>query len=994
MFSIALFIRKPILTISISMLILMLGIFGFMQMTIRFLPNMNASAIDINTAYSGMNNDVVKNFITMPIQNALVGIEGIDYMTSSSVFGMSDIKLYLKPNTNVEAISSALLQKLNNIQSELPRAIQSPVISVQNVDNQPMLILGFSSQSQERVDVADFLQREITPPLESISGVLRAEVWGDQKTMQILLKPDLLAAYHLSIQDILNALHEQHAMVASGEIESSHFNYLLNANTALYDLAEFNQMVIKNINHAPIYLHEVGEASWGGRNNNVSVYFDGKPTTMIGISILPTNNPIAVVDEVIRKMPMIANTLPKDIHWQVVLNRVDYIRASLWEVAKALIYSMLIVFTMLIIFLGNIRVAIIPALTVPLSLLGVCFIGWFLNNSINTMTLLAMVLAVGLVVDDAIVIVENAMRHFKQASSVSETTLMATQELVSPIIAMTAILAIVYLPIAFTGGTVGQLFKEFSLTLAGSVLVSGIIALTLSPLLTVYLLHSKVFSSRLMQWADNLLHRMELGYEYILTTIFFYKNKMVILWVALFMTSGVFYYLTPGELMPLEDQGFLLVIGNAPSHANLTYLEHYAKNTQAIYQSFPSIQHQAIVLSSGEGYQTYLLGSLLSQRESLQTALATVPGMDFQVVSPNVLSGGNSVIQFVLQTSSDIKSLYQIVKQIESEALQSGIFMYLYDDLHFTNPEANITIDHSAAEALNISMRSISDALSGLMSHQLIEQMRYQDNRYDVMIKTATASVLSPEDIESIAVATNKGTMVPLSAVSRLSYTVVPVSLNQFQKQNSVTIAGALSPGKTISEGLSVLKDASSHYLPASVNIDYGGNTRQYLQEGYRMLGIFALAFISIFFLLSVQFNSYRAAWVILLGSVPLAFFAGLLPLFMGWSTRNIYTDIGLLTLMGLISKHGILMVRYANELKITKNSNNQQAITTAAIRRLRPILMTTLAMVLGAIPLLLASGPGSASRHALGLVIGAGMGLGTVLTLVLLPVVYTVLSL
>lgn len=993
MISIAIFVRKPVLTLSITLLIFMLGLLGFMQMPVRFLPKMNASTIDISTVYPGMDSEVVKNFVTLPIQNALLGIDDIDYTTSSSMFGISDIKLYLTPNTDADKVSTMLLQKINNIQSELPKSMQSPVVSLQSIDNQPLLILGFSSQGRDRVDVADFLRREIAPQLTSISGVSHAEVWGDQKVMQITLNPNLLAAFHLSAQDLLNALHEQHAVSAAGEVESSYFNYLLNTNTALHTPEEFNQLVIKTVNHVPLYLHDVGEAKWGGRLDNVNVSYDEKPTTMIGISILPTGNPISIVDDIMQKMSTITRVMPNDIHWQIVLNRVDYIRSSLWEVAKTLVYSVLIVIIMLFVFLGNIRIAIIPALTVPLSLIGVCFIAWLFRSSINTMTLLAMVLAVGLVVDDAIVIVENAMRHFRYHSSALQSTLIATQELVSPIIIITLSLAVVYFPIAFAGGLIGQLFKEFSLVLVGSVLISGMIALTLSPLLTARFLHHSMVDSRWMQWADNILHRMESGYERLLTIVFHSKNKMIACWMILLIASGFFYYIIPNELMPLEDQGFLLVLGNAPSHANLSYLEHYAKEAQYVYQSVPSIQHKAIVLSSNEGYQGYLLGSLLPQRKQLQAALSAVPGMDFHVVSPNILSGGGSAIQFVLQTSGDIKALYQATKQIEAEAMASGHFLYLYDDLRFTNPQANIIIDHAAAETLNISMRSISDALSVLMSHQLVDQMSDHDERYDVMIKTAATSVLSPEDIESILVATNDGAMVPLSAVSQLNYSVVPVSLNQFQKQNSVTIAGALSPGKTVSEGLNILKAASVRNLPRGANIDYGGNTRQTLQEEHHMQTIFASALIGIFLLLSIQFNSYRDALIILLGSVPFALFAALLPLVLGWATLNIYTEIGLLTLIGLISKHGILMVQFANDLKLSNNINNRQAIVKSALKRCRPVIMTTLAVVLGVIPLVFATGAGAASRHALGLVMGAGMCLGTLLTLMLLPVVYTVLS-
>lgn len=991
------FIRRPVLTSAISILILLLGLFGLIKMPLRFLPKMDQALIDISTVYPGANNQIVKSFVTSKIQNALVGLDGIDYITSSSTAGMSDIKIYLSSGISSDHMMTDIMQKISSIVGELPSEVKTPVVTKKNTDNQAILILGFSSKKLSRIDVADYLQRRVAPKIEAVDGVGRANVWGDQYVMQVWLNPSQLAAYHLSPQEVSNALRSQNVLASPGKTQGSFFNYTLNTTTALHTPEEFNNLVIKVVNNVPVYLKDIGEARLGSRENETSVYYNNQPTTMIGVVTLPTSNPLSVVGTILKILPDIAKSLPEDMTVNVVLNRTDFIRSSLREVIKSLFESMAIVLVVIFLFLGNFRAAIIPSVTIPLSLIGICFFMQLMGYSINTITLLAMVLGVGLVVDDAIVVIENGETHLTACLSPLESLICATQELVVPIIAMTITLAAVYVPIALTDGLIGQLFKEFAFTLAGSVILSGVLALTLAPMMGSRLMHVSQQTTGFAIAVEKVMTCCQVAYRYILIQIFQLKKWMLGIWVIISLLAVLLYAFIPSELTPTENQGFLIAMGNAPASANLSYLEHYADETQRVFQQFKEIHDTATVLSTREGYSAYLLArqdnNLLKVVKPLQQALAVVPGLDFHVIAPSILANSGPPIQFVLQANVDEKNLYRMAKLLEAKAMASGEFMFLFDDLNYSNPEASIVVDPARATAVNVSMSQVANALTLLMGNQQVQQFSANDQSYDVVIKTLPRYQLNPEDLQNISIPTNTGFSVPLSTVASIKYSIAPTALNQFQKMNSVTIMGAVLPGKTMSQGLSLLASLANDYFPKKVSVNYAGSSRQFMQEGHRMLIIFALAILVIFLILSMQFESYRDALIILLGSVPMALFAALLPLKYGLGTMNIYTQIGLLTLVGLISKHGILITRFANEIKKRDQVDNKTAVIEAAILRFRPILMTTAAILFGAIPLMHAAGAGSGSRHAIGVVIGYGISIGTVLTLLLLPVVYTVFS-
>ncbi|MCW5589587.1 MAG: efflux RND transporter permease subunit [Legionellales bacterium] len=995
------FVRRPVLTSALSIFILLLGSFGLIKMPLRFLPKIDQALIEILTVYPGANSTVVKNFVTSKIQNSIVGVEGIDYVTSSSTTGYSDIKAYLSPGINADKALMVIMGKVSSVTNELPSSVQTPMVIKNNVDSRPTIIFAFASTGIPRAEISDYLTRVIAPQLETVDGVAQANVWSSPYSMQIWLNPDALAAYHLSPQDVVAALKTQNVLAAPGKTQGKYVDYTLNTTTALHTPEQFNHLVIKVVNHVPIYLQDIGVAKMGAEQDTYMVYYQGIPCTMIGVSLLPTANPLVVVDALKKKMDVIKHHLPSGLTANLVYDQTTFIRASLHEVIKTLIESIVIVILVILLFLGNVRAALIPAITIPVSLLGVCFFMQMLGYSINTITLLAMVLAVGLVVDDAIVVVENSVRHLSDKLSTLTTTIHAAQELALPVIAMTITLAAVYVPIGFSGGLVGELFTEFAFTLAGSVIISGVIALTLSPMMSARFLTLQQQHQPLAIFAEKIMQRLQQKYKTILVFLMNYKMWLVIAWLSIMILSVLLYKMIPSELAPTENHGYIMVAGDAPANVNRNYLMHYALATHKIYSHLQNVDHFATVVSPDDGYFAYLIGdqkpgektSLLGSIQTIQQQLNQVPGIDFHVLAPSTLPGSGAGVQFVLQSSKDYKTLYHAAKMLEQKAMQSGLFLFLYDDLNYNNPQATIDINPLAAASANVSMSNIAEALSSLLSNQEVQPVSVHDQSYNVVIKTLPSYQLNPEDLQNIAIPTGNNTTVPLSTVATLHYSVVPQALNQFQKMNSVTIMGGIKPGYTLSQGLNVLNNVAAAKLSNDVTVDYSGTSREFKQEGNRMIFIFVLAIVVIFLVLSMQFESYRDSLIILLGSVPMGLFAALLSLKIGQGTINIYTQIGLLTLVGLISKHGILITRFANELKLEKNLTKQEAVIEAALLRFRPILMTTAAILFGALPLIHAVGSGAESRHAIGLVVAVGIGLGTLLTLLLLPIVYWVFS-
>lgn len=990
------FIQRPVLTLSFSILILLLGLFGLMRLPVRLLPNLTLATIEIKTSYPGANPSDVQAFVTNTLQSAIVGVTGVDYMTAESQPGESDINIILEPGQDPNVAMTMVMEKIQSVSHVLPLAVEMPQVLIQDSNHSPVMYLAFTSHRLSRVQVADYLRRVVKPQWEAIDGVSEAEVLGDQYAMQIWVNPLQLLSYQLTPSDILNALKTQNVLAMPGSTEGHTLNYNLSVTTALNSADQFNQVIIKNVNGYPVRIEDIGKASIGTRDDLVAVFYNHQQTTMIRLFPLPTANPLTIAKTITHKLMLLQKSLPADIEAHVVFSNADFIQASIHEVVKTLLEASLIVILVMFLFLGTWRTVLIPMVTIPLSLIGICFVMSSLGYSLNIITFLAMVLAIGLVVDDAIVVVENSVRHIQKGLSPFAATLQGTKELVSPIISMTITLAAVYVPIGFSSGLTGQLFTEFALTLAGSVMVSGVIALSLSPMMAARLLNPQALNSKVAQWSEKALEKLKSLYQHALHFSFQHTRWVIGIWLSSFVLISYMYGTLPAELMPTDDMGYLFVQGQGPVNANRQFVMQYVPALFEVYDKNPSIDHVVTVVQGNQLFSfpiikadgpTHVFAPNLVS--GLQSSLNTIAGLKFQVFPPRLLMGGSAPIQVVMESAADYQELYFWAKKIEEKAMASRDFLFLTDDLQFNQPEAEIIINPDAAAATNVSMDVIAQNLSLLMGQARQQQFSHQGQSYDVIIKTLPTYQLNPNDLQNIPIVTQKGATIPLSTIASIRYHVVPSSLHQFQKLHSVTLSGMTSPKMSVSEGLSSLTRLVENTSSHSAFVDYAGYSRQFIKEGHRMLWIFMLAILVIFLVLSMQFESFCDALIILVGSVPLTIMVALLPLKLGFGTINIYTEIALLTLVGLVSKHGILITEFANHLKSINNESRKNAVMAAAMLRFRPIVMTTLAIVFGSLPLIFASGAGAASRHALGIVIEVGMWLGTCMTLLVFPVIY-----
>lgn len=992
-----LFIRRPVIALSISFTVLLAGLWALTQLPLSLYPQVTVPIVEVSTFYPGASPDVVQNYVTSQLQSNLSGIDGVDYVTSTSSQGSSKIDLHFHLGQDLDQSISTVMRKIQAVAGELPAGTFAPNISAGEDDNY-YFVLQATSKKSSLEWVTDYLNRMIIPQLELIDGVTEAMVWGPIYTMDISLDPQRLVGHGLSVQDVVSALQNYNTPAAPGKTYGQDISYALNPDTTLHTQAEFDNLIVKNAGAESIYLKDVGTAIFHGINESIRAYFNGVPGDAIPIAVNPNSNPLSVADKLHQVLPRLQQHLSGQITLGTIFDITKFISASLHEVIKAIIESLIIVILVMLLLLGSPRTVVIPLSTIPLSLIGVCFIMWVCHFSFNTLTLLAMVLAIGLVVDDAIVVVENIVRHIEEGKPALSAALVGAREITGPVIAMTLTLAAVYAPMLMASGITGHLFSEFAMTLAGSVLISGVIALTLSPFLCSRLLSQNALQhpwvikaeKRVTQLCDLYIAKLQQGLQN--------RKKILRLWLLILISCGVLYQCTPHELVPNEDTGILELAAKAPADANLNYLERYRPSVEKILNAQPDIKGYVTVLQNNVmfGYISLLdwskrhvsIDHLLA---NLQGELGKVAGLGSYVSNISLLPGADnsSSISIVLVGNVDYPTLYASAKKLEQLAQASGHFLYLQDDLQFNQPQINFQIDQTAATAMNVTPNSVATQLTSLLSQGRVQQFAWQGNSYDVEISIPQKYRRNPEDIGNLQIANAQGKLIPLNSVANMTTTVVPQELNQFQKMNSVTITAMPSPGTGFSEALSLLQQLTDTKLDKNIFLDYSGMTRQFLQEGHRTLWIFLMASLVIFLVLGIQFNRFRDALIILLGSVPLALFGALLPLWLGLGTINIFTQIGLLTLIGLISKHGILLTEFANKAQLDKKCAPLQAIIQSAKLRFRPILMTTAAMVVGALPLVFASGAGAESRHAIGIVIVFGMGIGTLFTLFLVPILY-----
>ena len=997
------FIRRPVLASVVSLLIILLGMQAFSKLVIRQYPQMESALITVSTAYPGANAETIQGYITQPLQQSLASAEGIDYMTSSSQQNLSVISIYARIGADSDRLFTELLAKANAVKNQLPQEAEDPVLAKQAADSTALMYVSFYSDQLSNPQITDYLSRVIQPKLATLPGMAEAEILGNQVfAMRLWLDPVKMAAYGVTADDFSRAVRQYNFLAAAGEVKGQYVVTSINASTDLKSAEAFAAIPVKTVGDSRVLVGDIARVEMGSANYDSISSFDGIPSVYIAIKGTPSANPLDVIKHVRAAMPELEAQLPPNLKVAIAYDATEFIQASIDEVLKTLAEAVLIVIVVVFLFLGALRSVLIPVITIPLSMIGVLFFMQLMGYSINLLTLLAMVLAIGLVVDDAIVVVENIHRHIEEGKTPLDAAIEGAREIAVPVVSMTITLAAVYAPIGFLEGLTGALFKEFALTLAGAVIISGIVALTLSPMMCAKLLRHEENPSGLAHRLDQLFERLKRRYQRALHSTLETRPVVLVFGLIVMLLIPAFLAFSTSELAPEEDQGIVFLIANAPQPSNLNYLNAYTADFVNIFKSFPEY-YSSFQINGSDGVQAGIGGFLLkpwgererTQMELLplvQARLDQIPGLQiFGFNLPSLPGTGDGLpFQFVINTPNDYETLLQVAERIKQRAMQSGQFAFLNVDLAFDKPEIVVDIDRQKAAQMGVSMQNLGTTLATLLGEGEINRFTIDGRSYKVIAQVERAYRDNPGWLNSYYVKSSSGEMVPLGTLISLSERARPSRLKQFQQLNAATLEGV--PIVSMGEALATVQRIAREEAPRGYGFDQAGSTRQFVQEGNALYLTFALALAIIFLVLAAQFESFRDPLVILI-TVPLSICGALIPIFLGFSSMNIYTQVGLVTLIGLISKHGILIVEFANQLRHERGLSVRQAIEDAAAIRLRPVLMTTAAMVFAMLPLIFASGAGAVSRFDIGLVIATGMTVGTAFTLFVLPCVYTLLA-
>jgi multidrug efflux pump len=1002
-----LFIKRPVLASVISLLIFTLGLRAIASLPIMQYPFTENAVVTVTTALTGADPATVAAFITTPLENSIAQASGIDYMTSSSTPGTSTITVNLLLNYDALKAVSDITTKVNAVINQLPSASQQPVISVTVGETIDSMYLGFYSNELSINQITDYLIRVVQPKLQAVNGVQEAQILGNRQfAIRAWLDPAKLSSYGLSSADVANSLNNNNFISSVGRTDGNMFIQNFTANTNLTNVEQFKKLILKAENGAIIRLQDVATVDMGAENYDTSVSFDGRDAVYIGITVAPAANLLTVINNIKTIFPDIQSQLPQGLQASIVYDASAYVNSSIDEVIKSLIEAFLIVTVVIYLFLGNIRSVIIPLVAIPLSIIGAFLVMLVLGYSINLLTLLALVLAIGLVVDDAIIVVENIQRHLEEGQPLITAAMKGAAELGGPIIAITVVLVAVYVPIGFMGGLTGALFTEFAFTLAGAVTVSAVIALTLSPMMCSKLLKMPNGTKEgLVLFIDKHFERLEHGYEKLLHHVLDFL-PVVAIFATIILTSNYFLFVTSkAELAPQEDQGIIIAQVTAEANASLAQTQLYSDQVYNIFKSYPETDH-IFQIDGANGINTSIIGMVLKpwdkrKRTSnelqplVQKQLNAIAGAKtaaFQL--PSLPGGGSGLpIQFVITTTDDFYKLNEVLQNVLTEAYQSGYFAYIDPDLKIDQIQTTVVIDRDKASELGVDMKTISTMLSAALSENYINYFNYAGRSYQVIPEMVRKQRVSDNDILNYYINTSSGQSVAFSTFAKLQRLVVPESINHFQQLNSTTISAVAFPGVSMGTALGTFQAIASKVLPSGYSIDYAAQSRQYVQEGAALIVTFFFALIIIFLSLAALFESFRDPLIVLI-SVPMSICGAMIFVSMGigGATLNIYSEVGLVTLIGLISKHGILIVQFANDLQ-HEGHVKREAVEMAARVRLRPILMTTAAMVLGVIPLIIASGAGALSRYNIGLVIATGISIGTLFTLFVVPAMYLLLA-
>lgn len=1001
------FVRRPVLALVVSALILVLGLRSMTSLPILQYPETENAIVTVTTTYAGADSDIIAGFITTPLENAVAQANGIDYMTSSSTNGVSTITVNLRLNYDSGKALTEITTKVNSVVNQLPSGAQTPTLTLKVGQTIDAMYIGFASKVLNANQITDYLTRVIQPKLQSVNGVQTAEIIGGKKfALRAWLDPIKLAAYGLSASDVAVALQSNDYISGLGNTKGMLVQINLSSSTNLHSLQEYKNLVVKETNNATIHLSDVANVTLGNDDYESSTSFSGQSAVYIGIQVAPSANLLNTIGGVRNAMPDIVSQLPVGLTGQIIYDSTDFVNSSINEVIHTLGEACLIVMVVVFAFLGSWRSVLIPIVAIPLSLIGTFTVMLAMGFSINLLTLLALVLAIGLVVDDAIIIVEGVNRRLDEGMTPFNAALETARALASPILAMTVVLIAVYVPVGFQGGLTGALFTEFAFTLAGAVVISAVTALTLSPMACAYILKpiprdGKTVEARLVHFIDRNMERLSHSYRRMLEGTLNSIPVVIVFGVIVLGSVGWLYSVSTSELAPEEDQGVILALTTAAPTATLKQRQFYSKQAYDIFAAQPEtnvvfqIEQPSLSIAGWvlKPWDQRTKSTKVLQPE-IQEKLNGIAGVKTVAFQPSPLPGSNGLpIQFVITTTKDSAELNDVSSKFIGDALKSGRFIFLDNDLKFNQPQSRLVFDREKVASLGLKMSDIGSSLATMLGGSYTGFFSLDGRSYKVIPQVQQMSRLNPSDVLNYYIKTGDGQSVPLSTVAHLESSTTPQSLNHFQQVNAATISGVAMPGVSMGDAMATLKTLAKDTLPVGYSVDYAGQSRQLEQESGGFLTTFGFAIIIIFLSLAALFNSFRDPFVILM-SIPMSLFGALIfiSLGIGGASINIYTQVGLVTLMGLISKHGILMLEVANEHR-DAGVPKRQAIVEAAEIRLRPILMTTAAMVLGVLPLILSSGAGAASRFNMGLVIATGLAIGTLFTLFVVPTAYVILA-
>ena len=997
-----LFIRRPVLSIVVSLLILLMGAQGILNLAVRQYPEIDETVVTVTTVYPGASADLMQGFITTPISRAVSNAEGVDYVTSTSGLGVSRVQVNMRLNTDPDAALTEVLTRVQQVRGELPADAEDPVIQQGTGRTFALMYMAFASTRMTPQQVTEYLTRVVQPRLATIEGVGDAQILGQQTfAMRIWLDPALMASRNLTAAEIVAAIQASNFLASPGKARNQLVAYPVQTETTLSTPESFGALPLVTGPEGVVRLRDVARVELGSETYETKVTFSGRQGTFVAIFPAPAANPLDAAEAVRAAIPDIQASLPEGLTGEIVYDASRFISASVEEVFATIAEAVVIVVLVILVFLGSFRSVLIPIVTIPLSLIGVCFLLYALGYSLNTLTLLAMVLAIGLVVDDAIVVVENIHRHIEEGRTPVDAAIVGMREIFGPVVAMTVTLAAVYLPIAFTQGLTGALFREFALTLAGAVVISGVVAITLSPMMSSRLL--KPGGGRFTKAVDRVFDRLSAAYGRRLTATLGAPWVVVFMVAVLVATTAWLYIKTPGELAPQEDQGILFSQVVPPQYATSDYTALFTDRITPLTRDIPEVSDIFAVVGSDGGNSAFVGWNLLpwGERErssaelqqDIQARLSTIAGVQAFVFVPPSLpgTGGGLPVQLVLRSIGDPERVFTVAEEVRRRALASGRFIVVQNSVSYETPQARVRIDRDRAAALGVAVRDIGTTLNVLVGEGPVARFDRENRSYDIIPQVEQEDRLNPENLGDYYVRTRKGGLVPLSALVTVETRPAPAAIEQFNQLNSATLSALPLPGVSTNEGLAALEAAAREVVPPGFFLDYAGESRLAVAEGNAVAAAFLFAVIVIYLVLAAQFESFRDPLVIMM-AVPLSIFGAVVPLNLGLSTINIYTQVGLITLVGLITKHGIMIVQFANLLR-ARGMGREAAIVEAARVRLRPILMTTAAMVLGVLPLLIASGAGAAARFSIGLVIATGMAVGTLFTLFVVPTFYLLIA-